>query len=170
MEMMLTLAVMVMIAGFAWPVFTRAFDNLRLKKAGDALRTAWASTRLQAMTTGETHVFRFDYSAGKYVIAVWDTGESATEAAAATPIERPGALPEGAVFHASEKVVDARTAMTEGDGGQTSPQIFFYPDGTTSTAQVLIANENERYLKVELRGLTGVARMGDVISADELVQ
>jgi prepilin-type N-terminal cleavage/methylation domain-containing protein len=170
MEMMLTLAVMVMIAGLSWPVFSRSFDNLRLKKAGDALRTAWASARLQAMTTGETHVFRFEYGAGNYVVAVWNTGESATEAAAATPLERPGMLPEGTVFHASEKIVDARAAMTEGTGGQETPQLYFYPDGTTSTAQVLIANEHERFLKVELRGLTGVSKMGDVISSEELTQ
>jgi Tfp pilus assembly protein FimT len=170
MEMMLTLAIIVMIAGFSWPVFTYSFANLRLKKAADALRTAWASARLQAMTTGETHVFRFDYGAAKYIVAVWDTGEAATEAAAAAPVERSGALPEGIVFHASEKVVDARTALIEGAEGQTTPQVFFYPDGTTSTAQVLLANEHDRYLRVDLRGLTGVSKAGDVISSEELRQ
>jgi Tfp pilus assembly protein FimT len=171
LEIMLTLSIIVAITSFAWPVFTRSFDNHRLRKAGDALSTAWAKARLLAMTTGQTHVFRFDYGSSQFVTALWDTGEAAVEAADDAPVtERTGKLPEGVVFYRAEKVVDARTAQMEGAGGNTAPQIFFYPDGTTSTAQVLLANNQERYVRVELRGLTGVAKMDDVISADEVQQ
>jgi hypothetical protein len=94
-----------------------------------------------------------------------------TEASTATTVaERPGELPEGIVFHAAEKLADVRASETDAGGGQTAPQIFFFPDGTTSTAQVLITNNKDRFLKVRLRGMTGIAQMGEVVSAEELEQ
>lgn len=166
---MLTLAVIVSMAALAWPLFTRSFENHRLRKAGDVLRTAWANARLEAMTSGQTHVFKFEYGAPDFIVALWETADSQTEATGGTTVitERRGALPEGTTFVAAEKVVDARTAMAEGGDGQTAPQIFFYPDGTTSTAQVLLGNANDRYLKLELRGLTGVPKVGDVMTKEE---
>ena len=44
-----------------------------------------------------------------------------------------------------------------------SSPIFFYPDGTTSTAAVLLKNESGRCLEVRLRGLTGTS-MGTEIT------
>ena len=41
------------------------------------------------------------------------------------------------------------------DGVAWSAPIFFYPDGSTSTAAVLLKNESGRCIEVRLRGLTG---------------
>ncbi len=168
-EVMLVMAILVAVGAVAVPIFRQSFEIERLRKGADVLRTAWSKTRVQAMTTGQTHAFRFDYTSNKFVIAVWDTGEGMTEASSETSVaERPGQLPEGIVFHAAEKQADVRAAETEASGSQTAPQIFFYPDGTTSTAQVLITNNHDRFLKVQLRGLTGIPRVGEVVSAEEL--
>ena len=45
------------------------------------------------------------------------------------------------------------TAGTEGTAWSTP--IFFYPDGSTSTAAILLKNEAGRCIEVRLRGLTG---------------
>lgn len=45
--------------------------------------------------------------------------------------------------------------MTGGDGRLWSAPIFFFPDGSTSTAAVLLQNDNNRCVEVRLRGLTG---------------
>jgi prepilin-type N-terminal cleavage/methylation domain-containing protein len=170
-EVLLVMAILVAVATVAVPIFHKSFEVERLRKAADVLRTAWGKARVQAMTTGQTHVFRFEYETNKYVIAIWDTGEGMTEASTVTTVaERPGELPEGIVFHAAEKLADVRASETDAGGGQTAPQIFFFPDGTTSTAQVLIANNKDRFLKVRLRGMTGIAQMGEVVSAEELEQ
>jgi len=170
-EVLLVMAILVAVGAIAVPVFTQAFEIERLRKAGDVLRTAWAKARLEAMTTGLTYVFRFEYGVDRFVISVWDTSGAETETADATIIsERAGQLPNGTLFYAGEKVLDARTTETEGISGQTAPQIFFYPDGTTSTAQVQLTNKNDRFLTVELRGLTGVAKVGHVVSADDREQ
>ena len=44
-----------------------------------------------------------------------------------------------------------------------SRPILFYPDGTTSDAFVVVANENERGIQVNLRGMTGTATLSDII-------
>ena len=41
------------------------------------------------------------------------------------------------------------------DGGVWSTPIFFFPDGTTSTAAVLLKNDRDRCIEIRLRGLTG---------------
>jgi prepilin-type N-terminal cleavage/methylation domain-containing protein len=168
-ELMLVLALVVAFASLAAPVFRNSFAVERLRKAGDAMRTVWAKARLDAMRSGQTHVFRFDYGVNTYIVALWETGDTSTEASAdIAAAQKTGKLPGDSVFYAGEKVVDSRTQQIEGTGGQTAPQIFFYPDGTTSTAQVLLSNGDERFLRVELRGLTGIARAGDVISSADI--
>jgi Tfp pilus assembly protein FimT len=40
--------------------------------------------------------------------------------------------------------------------------VFFYPDGTTSTVRLVLANEKQRVVEVWLRGLTGTVRVGPI--------
>jgi len=93
-------------------------------------------------------------------------------------------LPEGVRFVAGQAEAEARDLFvgansaaggaTGGmptdalDGGMWSPPIYFYPDGTSSTAQVVIVNVRENYIVISLRGLTGVIKVSDMLSADEL--
>jgi Tfp pilus assembly protein FimT len=168
-EVLLVLAIIISVISAAVPIFHSSFEIERLKKGADVLRTAWAKARVAAMTTGLTHIFRFEYQTSQFVLAIWDTGESATESSSATTVlEQPGELPEGITFHAAEKTAEARAAQADASNSGTAPQIFFYSDGTTSTAQVLITNNKDRFLKVQLRGMTGVSHVGDVVSAEEL--
>ena len=43
--------------------------------------------------------------------------------------------------------------------------VYFYPDGTTSSARVTLANDRSMFVDVRLRGLTGIAVVGDVLTA-----
>jgi Tfp pilus assembly protein FimT len=97
-----------------------------------------------------------------------------------------GVLPEFIHFVADQIVEDARSQFLQGGGqvnvinntadirpangqdgagaagasGQPwSTPILFYPDGTTSTASVLLENQHGRQITVSLRGLTGVATL-----------
>ena len=55
------------------------------------------------------------------------------------------------------------------DGGQGwSEPILFYPDGSASTATVVLKNEYDRSIELSLRGLTGVITVGEIYSAEEL--
>ncbi len=53
--------------------------------------------------------------------------------------------------------------------GQTwSTPILFFPDGSTSTATVVIQNDVPQYVRLTLRGLTGVARASTILTREEL--
>ena len=106
-ELMLVLAILVAVGAVAVPIFTKSFEIERLRKAGDVLRTAWAKARVEAMTTGQTYVFRFDYGVDRFLVQLWDTGNSETEAAGAIVAQREGRLPEGTSFYSGEKVLNA---------------------------------------------------------------
>jgi prepilin-type N-terminal cleavage/methylation domain-containing protein len=170
-EILLVMAILVTVGAIAVPIFRTSFEIERLRKGADMLRTAWAKARVHAMTTGQTFMFQFEYATSQFVVGPWENGAELTEAAgSATATQRSGQLPDGIVFHAAEKLADARASGVDETSVEQAPQVFFYSDGTTSTAQVMLANGQGRFVKVFLRGLTGVARIGEIVTAEELVE
>jgi len=67
-----------------------------------------------------------------------------------------------------------QTTLTESGAqpadGSISIPVLFYPDGSTSTIQVVLGNEQGYFILVKLRGLSGVAEVTDLLSAQELNQ
>lgn len=62
---------------------------------------------------------------------------------------------------------EIRLGQTSGSDGSTwSTPIFFYPDGTTSTAALLLKSDSGRCIEVRLRSITGLATMGDIFSVE----
>ena len=58
---------------------------------------------------------------------------------------------------------EIRLGETSGsDGTIWSTPIFFYPDGSTSTAAILLKNEADRYIEIRLRGLTGTSTATEI--------
>lgn len=88
-------------------------------------------------------------------------------------------LPEGISFVSCRTALDVRgqasgnsgananSAAGAADGAQP---VMFYPDGTTSTTELVLGNTRERYLVLSMRGLTGVARASEILAAEELPQ
>ena len=91
-------------------------------------------------------------------------------------------LPEGVVFATVDVQSDMRSLQlqqeTQGSVpgmpqslDQQSPPVLFYPDGTTSDAKIALTNEYQRlYVVVSLRSLTGIVKVSELVSADELQQ
>ncbi|MDP6466347.1 MAG: prepilin-type N-terminal cleavage/methylation domain-containing protein [Pirellulaceae bacterium] len=85
-----------------------------------------------------------------------------------------GELPENVMFVGSETELDDRSAYlslttpSEDVDVVWSDPIFFYPDGTSSTARILIRNSRARYLMVSVRGLTGVVQVSDLLTVEEI--
>jgi len=57
--------------------------------------------------------------------------------------------------------------MTGAEGKAWSAPIFFYPDGSTSTAAILLKNKAGRCIEVRLRGLTGTGAVTPVFLTTE---
>ncbi|MDR0521805.1 MAG: type II secretion system GspH family protein [Planctomycetaceae bacterium] len=62
---------------------------------------------------------------------------------------------------------ELRLGETADAGTVWSAPIFFYPDGTTSTAAVLLRNKSGRCLEVRLRGLTGTCQITEIQFAEK---
>jgi len=176
------LAVLVLMSGIAWPVLTRSFENQRLKKSADIIRAEWTQARVQAMSSGYVYVFQFipgdrRYSTYRRVaseVEVSPDGRFQTDGGALQPFGKEKTLPEGVRFAGGETLRDTRaerysadaTAFLSQDQGWSGP-IFFYPDGTTSTACVALENERGRRIEVSLRSLTGMVSISDIYTPEE---
>lgn len=119
--------------------------------------------------------------------------DNSSQAAYSQPGAAPGlpmrTLPEGVYFVGADVRVDQRTSVELSsfemspaleDVGSTAASreatrdvswgmpIFFFPDGTTSTATLTVANDRQQAIEITLRGLTGLARVGNPQVIDTL--
>lgn len=196
-EILLTLALIAGLAAILWPSLDKPFAAIRLRKSADLVRAQWTMARVQAMSTGQVHSFRYQAGTGSFQVEPWKLQETDAPDAApedfssseyvvgTNPTTPGGELPERIQFEADEVAEDARSAALQAGGsvnivnstesirpakGSEAPAagaqgqpwstpILFYPDGTTSTASVLLTNEHGMKIIVQLRGLTGVAAL-----------
>jgi len=83
-------------------------------------------------------------------------------------------LPETCFFADGYVTFDERAnyymeMITEGyngDGNYWSVPVFFYPDGTTSTATFLLKNDMGKCIELHIRGLTGITTVSDLSSPE----
>ncbi len=188
-EVLLVLCLLVVVASIAWPNMERPLSSQRLRKAADGVRMVWGRARIEAMSTGQTLVFRYSIEGDDYSVQSYAGPESVTASQSADAVEGTtnydedpafmlGAeprLPDEITFLSGETAADSRSASVavEETGAVASGQgwsepIYFYPDGSTSTASVVLKNEYDRCVELSLRGLTGVVTVSDAYSAEEL--
>jgi Tfp pilus assembly protein FimT len=198
LEVLLVMALLVAIAAIAAPSLSGPLENHRLRKGADHVRNAWAKARVLAMESGQTYAFRYQPSGNTYVVQPWLTDEDYLESdqinAGGVPLAGTGStdplsspltsepapqtynevLPESIYFMASETEADMRAAMLVDDQNnlaslaEWSSPVFFYSDGTTSTARLVLANSRQLHAVVTLRGLTGVTHVSELLGIEEL--
>ena len=190
LELLLVLAIVVAVAALVLPTLFSSLESQKLRKSGDQLRAAFGRARVAAMKSGRIQLFRFEPGTGRYITEAWyadderqlddmtlaqPSGSQATSPAAGQGVQNE--LPEGIVFADAELQPDARAARLEEETSalsagslSASPPIVFYPDGTTSDARVVLMNNKPRYVVVELRGLTGISMVSDLLTQEELPQ
>lgn len=191
-ELLLVLTLLVVIAAFAWPSIERAFDGRRLQLAAEQFRADIAHARMKSINTGRVFLVRHQPGESGYTIEPFDDGW--TEMPANTladpnldPQNRPAdlmvverKLPEEVVFYGTQGMIDSRNDETlyevqEADrqrGRAINPEqtemFFCYPDGGTSTSRFYLANRRGRCIAIDVRGLTGVATLGEVMTLEEI--
>jgi len=191
MEVMLTMCLLVVIAALAWPALDKPFANQRLRKAADKIRAEWYGARVEALNSGLTHIFRYTIDGDSYRIerqaapetpsdVAYDTTYDATTGQQSYAADLPatqGRLPEGVTFVVSETALDTRVATIESQSASVSSleaswsdPILFYPDGTTSTARLVLRNQHSRCIELALRGLTGVVKVGELYTDEDVLR
>jgi Tfp pilus assembly protein FimT len=189
---MLVMGLLVVIAAITYPAVSGPLDNNRLRYSTDLMRAAWARARNKAMESGRTYVFRCQPATDSYIIEPWVNnddllesdlvtaggaaiGASAQEAGQLMLGPKVQKLPENVTFMSTEIVGDMRSQFLTATANsasefeeQWSTPIFFYPDGTSSTARMVLKNNRDRYVILTLRGLTGVVTTRGLLTADDL--
>jgi type II secretory pathway pseudopilin PulG len=175
-EVCLVLALLVVLGAISAPLLGGSFARAELQGAGDLLRAAWSRARLAAMESGQTYVFRFQPNGSEFqIVTLSDLGTPGAEVLPAvdtTSEQKPedilrlpeNRLPEGVLFAAGEVSASSQVLATLGTatGGVWSSPILFHPNGTTSDATLVLANDAQQTIRVTLRGLTGISNVTEV--------
>jgi hypothetical protein len=185
---MLTLCLLAAMAAFTWPALENSFASQRLRAGANRVRAQWIRARTEAMNSDATYLFRYTLGGSQFCIESRPDPDAIAEQSfgdgsgggsglpdpSLLPRKLQGTLPDGVTFAASQITPDTRaaTVAAESDlGSQAAPNelepILFFPDGTTSTAQLRLKNDRGRCIDLSLRGLTGVATVSDVFLAEQ---
>lgn len=188
-ELLLVLALLVIIGAIVTPAIFGPLESQKLTKSADVIRSAMSEARVNAMRTGLIHVFQYRPETGQYIIRPWVAEQDVIEG---NPLEQPLGLtpgespyqayatwedlPERVIFAHGSVQDEIRWQMHLADEGTENltdstlaPPIVFYPDGTTSDAQIWLSSESKEYfVSIQMRGMTGVSRVGPLMSAEEL--
>ena len=192
-EIILVMAIIVGIGAFVMPSFGGMLEGQRLRKSADVVRASWNNARIRAMKSGSTMVFRCEVGGTGFLVEPWAGGDQFLERGEVVAVPVFGLngdsntanvtgmgednLPEGIVFAGTKQGQDARSlAIIQQLGnapppntGQWSEPILFYPDGSTSQAQLQLSTaEMKRFVLVQIRGLTGIATVTDIITQSDL--
>ena len=178
LEMVLVLTIIVAVAAMAAPMFQGTMKTERLRKGVELVAADWVSTRATAMETGQPQVWvcqigSSGYSSSTYsnnsglspteatAAVVNTTGLSATESSASGGGDFGQSMPSGVSI--SEVLVSegdsilTMSQMTNSDLGNAT--IFFYPDGTSSSARLSVSDEEQRTMTVVMNGMAGTVRV-----------
>jgi len=150
----------------------------RLKASAQELQAVFGQGRLLAMSTGDTCVVEYSVGGNEYRLQPLNAGEAALTDQDSIIDEQQALLntqqrklKDGVTFANQELIGDDRSDSSAmlfdqrqnknplGDMGAVQMRIFFYADGTSSTARIILADQERRQIAVELRGITGVARV-----------
>lgn len=190
LELVLVLAVMVAAGALVLPALRGPMEDQRLRKAADLILAQWIQARLAAMTTGQMQVFRYQSGTDQYEVQAWYSEGDVLELPADEPeatgnnrdprdLQRPSLLgitgsrlPDGVTFLFGETHTDTRVLQTGIEsatalGHSADPPIVFYPDGTATDARLILSNERF-HVELSLRGLTGLGRVSQLLSAEEI--
>lgn len=175
-EICLVLALLVVIASFAIPLLGGAVERRSLMSGAGLLQAGWTRARLAAMQSGQPYVVRLEPKGSRFQVLSLD--QLALPESQDLQPENPDAsnspydilrlfktrLPSGVIFAKADVSNSNQLTATMGSAGDGpwSAPILFRPDGTTSDATVLLANEPGHTVRVTLRGLTGTSTASEV--------
>ncbi|MDR1485331.1 MAG: prepilin-type N-terminal cleavage/methylation domain-containing protein [Planctomycetaceae bacterium] len=69
----------------------------------------------------------------------------------------------------NEEIDNRNIRLGETSAGEKiwSTPIFFYPDGTCSTAAILLKSERDQCIEIRLRGMTGLSKVTETVGAND---
>jgi prepilin-type N-terminal cleavage/methylation domain-containing protein len=191
MEMLLVLAILVIASAAVMPSLRGVLRTTTLRSGADVVRSELTRAHVLAMRTGRIHVLRYELKGRQLTVEPWIGDDDALEsptgqqsqvfnsavAAGGTAQRQRKSLPEGVLFMGGDVGLSTRSQKIEeevvslGESATTwSRPIFFYPDGSTSDAFVVVGDNRNLGIRLDLRGLTGTVKVGQPQALDQLLQ
>ena len=177
-EVLLVLVVLTLIAATAWPSLERSFASWRLQDAADLVRAEWADARAKAMRLGAAQ--QFHYTPQEQIYWVESSPIDANAPADVESDSRHLTLPHEIYFHEGQVQSDGLQAASADqatqseeidpamiEDGEPGAPIVFYPDGTCSSARLVLRNEYDRGITVTIRGLTGMSDVRKIFNIED---
>ncbi|MBA3312663.1 MAG: prepilin-type N-terminal cleavage/methylation domain-containing protein [Planctomycetota bacterium] len=175
-EVLLVLAVLAVLAGLAWPSVLRFRDEQAIKDAAERVRSELDRTRFRAIDSGLAYQFRYETDGRRFIAIPAEREALAAPAGTVTQATSnlrvyAGEVAEGLTFEPApgaarvgEKVeADWLAGLSDVSALQQaswSPAILYRPDGTGTTAEFRLIDEDRRYIDLTVRELTGMAASG----------
>jgi prepilin-type N-terminal cleavage/methylation domain-containing protein len=194
LELLLVVAIIVIITAVAGMATQGPMARQRLRAAADTVRSDWCVARDNAMSSGETYTFRYRVRGDVYRfgpdegLSLNDLSSQPGSSPAGTspgsstssegessddtlppPVQK--TLPKGIRFYGENGLAelaamgDSAALESAGDSGTWSEPIYFYADGSTSDARVLLAADKRGAVRLSLRGVTGTVTVDDGTTA-----
>ncbi|QDT09355.1 pilus assembly FimT family protein [Stieleria marina] len=192
LELLLSIAIIAALTAVTLPQIGLVLGDRRLIRGADLVRIHMTELRLQAMREGRVMMMDAMLEQGQLRTRPYFSMSDAVEASdmtgsqsgmlsgadsgtmVAIPVDQEAAkeieLPEEIAIQTVAVVSAARAfeieQQTAGDqsSGWSQP-VLFYPDGTTSTAAVVLTHPVHGRITVKLRGITGEVNIGQVEAA-----
>jgi len=175
-ELLLVLAVLAVIAGMAWPAVVKFSGEQAVKDAAERVRSELDRTRFRAIDAGVAYQFRYEPNGRRFIAvpAELDVTPQAGVVSSQPVSSRKafsGEIREGLTFQpnagdpsAAERIsVDWLRGLPDSvqlsESSWSSP-ILYLPDGTGTTARFRVIDEEQRYIELSVRDLTGMASAG----------
>ena len=182
-EILVVLAIIVLVTAMAVPLIRKPLVRREVQSAADSVRTKLFHARIGAMRSSHVYTFQYQPGSGSYRVSPQDqpsvqsgddsqtTGQDSALADGEHQPSEDGSLPDGIHFMADDSpdpdAPDGTSPMlAQSDGGGSggwSDPIFFYPDGTTSDARLIVASGRGFAVHVRLRGVTGNVVLGNPV-------
>ncbi len=194
LELVLALSVLAILIGLTWPSLMRFVGDQRLRDDVELVRSRAAAVRSSAIAERLTFQFRYEPGGTRYLILPYErplTGrqDENLDATSAGSIDdklrvRDYELDEGNRFSAAapsplgstsqppltEQISQDWLALFGGEAtlAQTtwSEAILFKPDGSATDTEFFVVDDDGRYQRIAVRGLTAAVSSGPVQQED----
>ena len=181
-ELLLAMAVLVVMAGIAWPVMQGQFQRYLLKNEVEKVRAKLAGTRIRAIDSGLIYQFLYEPGGRNFIVVPFEGIETEAEQVDAGEgglYRIAGSLSENVMFETPENV--AMTSQELPDVGvisgdflsglpgslelssvSWSQPILFYPDGTAVSAAFNVVDTKKQFVRISVRELTGAVSVDQI--------
>ena len=152
LELLLVMAILVLMAGIAYPTLAGMYRDVRVKAAADQVRGAWTEARANAIEDGEAYRFSVQPGTGKYRIAPdspesWDGSNGNRDENAAPAHILEDELPSSITFE---------VAGGDGASGWVTVVVFNPDGGCQDDCEITLKeSDGSSPVVVRVRAMTG---------------